>query len=442
MLLKTVENSNLLSADTKWRSAWLRLVDGAGKATHYYGYNISAEEYSKSQIQVTFNLPPQLHEGLIYAVDLEGSCTDPSLKYGGLLFDRSYVSEGECHIASPESTLSSQWFDDFNALVRNPGRILYTLFLDKETTTNQITFDAKGIKAFAIIVGVDPELPPPSVRLNWSDDIVEQRTVTKERQVPYQVPVEVEKQRTVTKTEKVPFWEAMLAGETPSPAPAEPAASPEPVSTNTTLEAEPPASPAVTPEVEPAATSSTLLYEDDFSDPKSGAVAQSTPQGESYYEDGEFHGVLNMWNWSSWQYRRNAGRFKDFIIEEDIRLVSGPQNSSYGLIFRVQDDDNFYRFQVSANGSYVIGARLNGQWVDMPRWMMSEYVEKGYSTNHLKAVCRGTQIEVYVNGHHLTTVEDDSFADGYIGGIISTGKPAAHVAFDKLKVYSLYPETQ
>ena len=106
VLLKTVENSNLLSADTKWRSAWLRLVDGAGKATHYYGYNISAEEYSKSQIQVTFNLPPQLHEGLIYAVDLEGSCTDPSLKYGGLLFDRSYVSEGECHIASPESTLS------------------------------------------------------------------------------------------------------------------------------------------------------------------------------------------------------------------------------------------------------------------------------------------------------------------------------------------------
>lgn len=102
-----------------------------------------------------------------------------------------------------------------------------------------------------------------------------------------------------------------------------------------------------------------------------------------------------------------------------------------------QDDDNFYRFLVSPNGSYVIGARLDGKWIDMPRWMMSEYIEKGYNANHLKVICKGNQIEVYVNGHYLTSVVDDSFADGYIGGMIGTVEPGAYVAFDNLKVYGI-----
>ena len=454
VVVETVEGWDSLRPKTEWRTNWVYLIDSSSEFTNYHGYDISTQgEHSKSQIQVTFVMQPQLHKGIIYAVDLTDAYSDQSIPFSGLLFGKEptqhseggqlFVPDEGCQIIDPQVLGDVKvWVDGFNAVMRNSARILGRLPVDKETTDYSITFDAKDVKDFAVVIGVKPENVPFNVKLNWSDDIVEQRTVTKEREVPYQVPVEVEKQRTVTKTEKVPFWEAMMAGETPSTTTEAPSASPEPVSTNTTLEAEPPASPDVTPEVEPTATSSTLLYEDDFSDPKSGAVEQSTPQGESYYKDGEFHGVLNLWDWSSWQYRRNAGRFKDFIIEEDIRLVSGPKNSSYGLIFRGQDDDNFYRFLVSENGNYVVGARINGQWVDMPRWMMSEYVEKGYSTNHLKVVCKGTQIEVYVNGHHLTTVEDDSFADGYIGGIIYTPEPGAHVAFDNLKVYSLAPETQ
>ena len=387
--------------------------EGSSTDTYLIIYDIDTSKHAKNQVKIYIHY---VAEGTIGVYNLTNTLQSDLGRLNDI-------------VADPELTLM---FGSIKADLRDNELSFYADLHDK------FSFDAEGVEIFAIIVRTWRPFLSESpfflcgATLVWSDDIVEQRTVTKERQVPYQVPFEVEKQRTVIKIKKVPIWEALLTEETPSTTPAAPPTSPEPVSTNTTLEAEP-----TVPTVPP----SNLLYEDDFSDPKSGAVEQSSAQGESYYKDGEFHGVLNMRDWSSWQYRRNAGRFKDFIIEEDIRLVSGPKDSSYGLIFRCQDDDNFYRFLVSADGSYVVGARLDGKWVDMPRWMMSEYVEKGYSTNHLKVVCKGDQIEVYVNGHYLTAVVDDSFADGYIGGIISTVEPGAHVVFDNLKVYSLVPET-
>ncbi len=421
VVVKTVEDSNLLSPKSKWRTTWVYLIGSEAKNTYYYGYDISMQEHSRSQVQVSFTLQPQMHKGIIYAIDLTGACYDQSIPFSGLLFGKEpttgmgpgqiFVPNEGCQVISPQEVGDIRvWIDGFSALARNPARILGTLSVDKRTTDDSSTFDAKGIKEFAIVIGIEPELRPPTVKLTWSDDIIEQKAVAKERQVPYEVPVQVEKQRTVMQTKKIPFWEvwkAEPAAETTSPAPVPPAE-----------ELSPPPSPPMTPEVKPPVTSPQLVYEDDFSNPNSGWTQSSAAEGEGYYRDGEFHGLVKMWDWSARQFNRNAGRFKDFIMEEDIRLVSGPKDSAYGLIFRCQDDDNFYRFLISANGSYIIGARLDGKWTELQRWTVSPYINQDNGTNQLKVICKGSQIEVHVNGHHLTTVIDDSFADGYVGGII------------------------
>jgi len=73
-------------------------------------------------------------------------------------------------------------------------------------------YNVTGIKTLAIIVetkdsGKLQAYPfSRSTKLVWSDVITEEKAVTKERQVPYQV----EKQRTVMQTKKVPFWEAIF----------------------------------------------------------------------------------------------------------------------------------------------------------------------------------------------------------------------------------------
>jgi hypothetical protein len=75
---------------------------------------------------------------------------------------------------------------------------------------DSIVFDANGVMEFGILATTWNYYSITSVRLNWTDETIGKKTVTGERQVPYQVPYQVEKQRTVYKTETVPFWDAIL----------------------------------------------------------------------------------------------------------------------------------------------------------------------------------------------------------------------------------------
>ncbi len=110
------------------------------------------------------------------------------------------------------------FLDRLGAVMTNRGRILG--YLNTRTKgAEPIVFDAKRIEEFFIFANTWNTQSISSVKLTWADDIIETKTVSKERQVPYQVPVQVEKQRTVMKTVKVPFWQAKPAAETPSTAP-------------------------------------------------------------------------------------------------------------------------------------------------------------------------------------------------------------------------------
>ncbi|UCH51741.1 MAG: hypothetical protein JSV54_03005 [Chloroflexota bacterium] len=184
-----------------------------------------------------------------------------------------------------------------------------------------------------------------------------------------------------------------------------------------------------------------LVYEDNFSDPDSGWEQTSGEEADYYYRDGEFHVLVKVEDRWVWRYNQNAGRFRDFIIEGDARLVSGSKYTVYGLIFRCKDNNNFYTFLISADGRYQVGKLLIG----MSSWLHgvtgSAFIETGNRTNRLKVVCKNSQIEVFANGHHLTTVVDDSFVDGYVGMVIYAYEPDTHVAFDNFKVYSPSPET-
>ncbi|MBA7617235.1 hypothetical protein ES703_24547 [subsurface metagenome] len=180
-----------------------------------------------------------------------------------------------------------------------------------------------------------------------------------------------------------------------------------------------------------------LMYEDDFSDPDSGWLRESYEDREYDYEAGEYHILVKEFDWSAWAWNRNVGRLTDFTLEIDARLVSGPNESSYGVIFRLKDGDNFYRFLVSGDGYYLVGMLLDDEWIELQSKTKSAFIKEGNSTNHLKVVCQDSQIEVYVNGHHLTTVTDNSFAEGYVGVTVDTIEPTSHVAFDNIRIYRL-----
>lgn len=177
-----------------------------------------------------------------------------------------------------------------------------------------------------------------------------------------------------------------------------------------------------------------ILFQDDFNDPNSGWQQYSNDTAESKYENGELSLLVKLQKWGSWVTNQKAGKFGDMVLEADARLFSGPHQSSYGLVFRWQNDNNFYRFLISGAGEYSIQKRANGIVFTPQKFTKSAFINQGETANHLKVVCKGSKIEVYCNGHPLAAIDDNSFSEGLIGVDVNTMEGPACAHFDNVTV--------
>ena len=131
-------------------------------------------------------------------------------------------------------------------------------------------------------------------------------------------------------------------------------------------------------------------------------------------------------------------RFNDFILEVDATLLSGDLENSFGVLFRMQSVDQFYRFDVTGNGLYMMERRnADGSWTRfIDDWTESPAIKQGLAvTNRLKVDARGPLLSFYVNDQLLRQVNDASYVEGQIAldaGVF--GRPGLQVAFDDLVV--------
>jgi hypothetical protein len=201
VVVKTVEDRERLSPVFNWQtnlyfdqyrtSAAQLTFPKPSQLTYYYGYSLGTGQHSRSQVEI--NLSKDIGLGDIRVIDLTGMGQIPIKPEPPI--NRLLVTE----------TWAKKWLDDLNVVFTNPERVLGTPSTGADGNS-QIIFDTAGITEFAIFANTWNRYAVKNVELVWADDIIEPRTVTKERQVP----VQVEKQRTVTTTEKVPFWEAVF----------------------------------------------------------------------------------------------------------------------------------------------------------------------------------------------------------------------------------------
>ena len=131
--------------------------------------------------------------------------------------------------------------------------------------------------------------------------------------------------------------------------------------------------------------------------------------------------------------------FSDFTLEVEARLVNGSHTSTYGVLFRMQGPEEFYRFTITGDGMYLIerhdpnGARV--RFAD--DWRDAVAINQGTgSTNILRVVADGPNIAVYVNDTLLEEVTDDSYSSGNIALDAGTFDGAGtQVSFDNLSIY-------
>jgi Tol biopolymer transport system component len=188
----------------------------------------------------------------------------------------------------------------------------------------------------------------------------------------------------------------------------------------------------------PTGPMATVALSDDFSDPDSGWPTLSEDTYRLGYQGGEYfieHVQRN--DASRWQTYPDLTLY-DFTAEVKFRFEAEDDYVGAALIWRWQDNDNFYVFRVCNTGEYDLFKRVGGDWQNLIPRTSSSHINSGIATNTLKVAATGDVIQIYVNDQHLADFTDSSLDQGRIGlyASVYTASPiSTRVFFDDLKVF-------
>lgn len=166
-----------------------------------------------------------------------------------------------------------------------------------------------------------------------------------------------------------------------------------------------------------------LTWDESFSDNENGWYTDEW----IYLKDGEYLIDAGKNNAASWR----TTPIKDCRIQIETEWKGGLDGYGYGVIFRLQNNQQFYVFWIAAQG-YFLAGRIDGANARLfNNWTRSDKINvKG--KNMIVIEVRGSQITGYINGSKVFTATDTSYPEGGFGFYCQKGVVAS---FDNLKVW-------
>ncbi len=170
--------------------------------------------------------------------------------------------------------------------------------------------------------------------------------------------------------------------------------------------------------------------------------------------------------------------FADFDVRTEAIPVAGPLDNGYGIIFRLQDqdntnpsDDSYFWFMISSDGYYQVMRVLDGQQKIISDWIPSPAIQGGLGvSNWLRVVAVNDQFTFYINGQPaflclpdnpegastynellggcvsgqmVSALADSTIPSGRLGVIVHAyDEPGVVVDFDHFVVYGPDPVTE
>ncbi|MEM7111746.1 MAG: hypothetical protein AAF614_04890 [Chloroflexota bacterium] len=190
--------------------------------------------------------------------------------------------------------------------------------------------------------------------------------------------------------------------------------------------------------VAPAALDPNTLFYDGFSPGQTGGWhLERDDMGQTAVFDDQLVISINAPN--TLQYSSLANElFDDFELTVDLRQLQGAPSSSFGVLFRMVSPEQFYRFEITGDGFYMIERRdNNGQWTRfVPDWTATPAINQGLNAmNQLTITAVGPSMRFAVNGAFLQEINDATYSLGNIGLDAGTfGQTGLQVAFDNVHV--------
>lgn len=189
---------------------------------------------------------------------------------------------------------------------------------------------------------------------------------------------------------------------------------------------------------ESALTNWKVIRSDTFDSNKNNWLVE---ESEDEYAITNYEIVDGKYRWDSTAHKSFIGWVRadrkaltDFYLSVDIQQVEGPDTADYGVIFREDDNSNFYYFGISDNGQYVLHLFFE-EWDTLINWTETNLIKPG-EINRLTVIGEGSHFTFFINDHYLTEITDDTIPSGSTALVIEMADENDHaiVEFDNFEL--------
>jgi len=227
--------------------------------------------------------------------------------------------------------------------------------------------------------------------------------------------------------------QTLIAGSAmPAPSPTE-SASPGPT-TSSALATASSAPPSATPTSAPPPPAGAIIFTDDFSQPNLWTTGEDSFQRIAVAE-GKLSMTLKTEDRFTLAYNIKR-RARDFYAVVTASAADCHFRDRYGLLFRLQDDTQYYQFEMDCDGRYRLSKVVNGTLTTLKDWTPSDFIRPGGgAVNKIGVRAVGHSIEVFANDQSLFKTSDETYEEGGFGLYAGSGVSTTYTAtFDDLEV--------
>ncbi len=151
-----------------------------------------------------------------------------------------------------------------------------------------------------------------------------------------------------------------------------------------------------------------VLYQTGFEDPavaadwdifNDGMVSAAISGGQLVVD---VNAVSDTGTWSAMNFT-----YGDFVLDVDATKLAGPDDNGIIVLFRLVDDQNYNRFDISSDGYYSLSKVRSGNNLIVSDYNASPAILTGAATNHIRITAVGNTFRFEVNGTPLLLCTSD-----------------------------------
>jgi hypothetical protein len=112
-------------------------------------------------------------------------------------------------------------------------------------------------------------------------------------------------------------------------------------------------------------------------------------------------------------------RLPQFQTAGDAELIEARRRiAGAGLVFRYQNENNFYMFRLAGEDGAVLGKMQDGRWTDLANPRAADFSGSPIKVDtpyRLRVRTQGRRIQCWINDRAIVSLEDPTFSTGRVG---------------------------